>query len=259
MTKRTAKMAIDRLQGEYVKFAKNSDITARNDEVYYHNLLIAKVDDHGYTNRLIVSLQNFKTEPKLRQAKRDLVKAAVDVGYEIIFVPELDLGFGVEESHDCSESTIETILIEVAKHSEEDIKTAAIAYVENEDGTHKILGLAFNQKDTYEYDNSVIHAEQVLCNYIVDLELYGDEKLRYYSLLEPCEKCLKRMIANQACGIYYFVNHKAKWDTIGYLQLCNDIWNKTILQNYYETPIRYQGICGFKANKFMEKCKEKSK
>lgn len=256
MTKRTAKMAIERLCGDYVKFAKNSDIYANSEEIYYHNLLIAKTYNYGYKNRLFVSLQNFKTEPKLRKAKQDVVKAAVEVGYEIIFVPELDIGFGVNNEHDVTVSNLEKLLVEVAKYSEEDIKTAAVAYMENENGTRKILGLAFNQKDTYEYDNSVIHAEQVLCNYIVDLELYGDEKLRFYSLLEPCEKCLRRMIANQACGIYYFVNHKAKWDTPEYYQLCNDIWNKSILQNYYETPIKYTKLFRIYVDKFMNKEKK---
>lgn len=256
MTKRTAKLAIDRLNGEYVQFAKNSDIRADDSNIYYHNLLIAQTDKEAYGNRLLVSLQNFKTEPKLRKAKQDIVKAAVDTGYEIIFVPELDLGFGVDEAHDVSVGNLEKLLVEVAKYSEEDIKTAAVAYMENEDGTRKILGLAFNQKDTYEYDNTVIHAEQVLCNYIQDLQLYGDEKLRFYSLLEPCEKCLRRMVANQACGIYYFVNHKAKWDTPEYYQLCNDIWSKTILQNYYETPIKYTKLFRVYVDKFMNKEKK---
>lgn len=257
MSKKTAKLAIDKLCGNYVTFAKNADITASNEEIYYHRLLIAKVCNLGYTNRLLVSMQNFKSEPKLKQAKYDIVDSAVKAGYEILFVPELDLGFGIEEEHDCSISTLELQLIEIAKYSKEEVKTAAVVYLEKEDGTNKILGFAFNQKDIYDYnDNDVIHAEQVLCNYIQDCELYGDERLKFYSLLEPCEKCLKRMVANQACGIYYFVNHKAKWNTQDYYQLCNDIWNKTILQCYYETPIKYDKIYGNKAIKFMNKEKK---
>ena len=257
MSKKTAKMAIDRLQGEYIKFAKNSDIRANENEVYYHNLLFAKVYEGYTTNRLFVSLQNFRTEPKLRQAKKDLVKAAINAGYEIIFVPEIDMGFGVSNAHDCSRGTLEVFLIEIAKYCDENIKNAALVYMENEDETRKILGAAINQKDPYEYDDTIIHAEEVLCNYVIDLELYGHEKLRYYSLIEPCERCLKQMLNNQACGIYYFVKHDTILDTPEYYQLCNDIWNKSILQSYHETPIRYDRVYGIKADKFMNK--EKSK
>ena len=252
MTKRTARMVFDRARGDYTNFTKNSDLRLIDNKIYYHNLMIAELEEsYEGADNVIVGLKDFKSEPKLKQARKDIVNAAVEAGYEVIFVPEIDIGFGVSDIDDTSQDNIVKLLITVAKYSQEDIKTAVLVIVNG-----KILGIAFNQKDAYEYDD-VIHAEQVLCNYIDNHYMFRrDSYPEFYSLLEPCEKCLKRMIdIDNTLRIYYFVNHKAKWNTEEYYQLTNDIWAKRILQS--GAPIKYNKLTNIKADKFMNK--EKSK
>ena len=175
-------------------------------------------DECEFTQRIVLlTLQDFKSQRSWKTHRKQLAMAANKAGFPVVFVDQLDMGFGI--MYDIAEDTIPAQLIKVAKYSQdEDIKTACCVtlYYDNTDKPSKLY--SYNQLIDGEY----VHAEEVVLNYIESL---GIEKIRtIYSMLEPCYDCLQKTISFMPRYIIYFKNHKVKWDTWDYIQLSNDLF-----------------------------------
>ena len=175
-------------------------------------------DEYEFTQRIVLlTLQDFKSQHSWKTHRKQLAMAANKAGFPVVFVDQLDMGFGI--MYDIAEDTIPAQLIKVAKYSQdEDIKTACCVtlYYDNTDKPSKLY--SYNQLIDGEY----VHAEEVVLNYIESL---GIEKIRtIYSMLEPCYNCLQKTISFMPRYIIYFKNHKVKWDTCDYIQLSNDLF-----------------------------------
>ena len=175
-------------------------------------------DECEFTQRIVLlTLQDFKRQRSWKTHRKQLAMAANKAGFPVVFVDQLDMGFGI--MYDIAEDTIPAQLIKVAKYSQdEDIKTACCVtlYYDNTDKPGKLY--SYNQLIDGEY----VHAEEVVLNYIESL---GIDKIKtIHSMLEPCYNCLQKTISFMPQYIIYFKNHKVKWDTWDYIQLSNDLF-----------------------------------
>lgn len=168
-------------------------------------------------NFLVLFLDDYLPEEKQVQA---IIDGANVHGIKVIFntmVPEYIL-----------ESKLYMNLLDIAKYSQDDIKTAVVV------GSSRPLNLfrpelySFNQIITVDNKPIVLHAEDTLVEYVKLINMSNDIKKAWQMILEPCEYCLKGMMLVGATRIKYYDNHKAKWNTPSYLHLVNNIQNKII-------------------------------
>ena len=239
--------------GDYAH--KGDQIRLIDDEIYSKGTLIGKIEnleyyDGEYELFLVLSLQTFKSQKNWKTHQKQLAKAANETGVPVIIVPELDIGFGLEEkASDPEIITYQDVvkqLINVAKYSQDDVKTAVCAikpgfFVRKD----KVIAYTYNQY----IDGKWQHAEQILCKYLECAQQVYDGPIRYCSLLEPCEKCLSTMIEYSADQIEYGALHKDKWNTDKYIQLTNDIYTKDVRSNS-NRPIHYYKVNNKYVNKF---------
>ena len=188
-------------------------------------------DEYEFTQRIVLlTLQDFKRQSSWKTHRKQLAMAANKAGFPVVFVNQLDMGFGID--YDITEDTIPAQLVKIAKYSQdEDIKTACCVTLYYDDlGTDKPSKLySYNQLIDGEY----MHAEEVVLNYVESL---GIEKIRtIYSMLEPCYNCLAKTVDFKPQYIVYFQNHKVKWDTWNYIQLSNDLLNTSSKQRRIST------------------------
>lgn len=204
--------------------------------------------DGVYDELLVVTLQKFKSDKQWEISKKRLITFARKVfGIPTIFIPHLDVGFGeYKESYpNIRLHSLTETLIKVAKFSTDDIKTAVGAIRKDNEG-EEIVAYSFNQCIDGEYQ----HAEAILIKYcnMLNLIVYS-----FYSLLEPCDNCLQKMINVGAQCIEYSYCHKDKWNNDNYIQLVNDIQSHTLLNN--DKPIIYRKLISTQVNKFYNNLK----
>lgn len=214
----------------------NGVITSQNTIIGYFD---EREDKYGkYQNFLILTLQNFKSQPSWKTHKEQLAKAANEAGYKVIFVKTIDIFYGeIEEPKSdvykvipLSQSYKE--LLEVAKYSQdEDIKTACCGIL-LEDMEDVVIGYTYNQK----IDGEFIHAEDILCEYC---NLFNYKINKVVSLLEPCCDCLKKMIELGVEIIIFSQLHKNKWNTTEYIDYTSSIFSK-IEKSKSGKPIIYR-------------------
>lgn len=172
-----------------------------------------------YVDFLVLTAQDFKSQPSWRAHKRALAKAANNAGLLVVFVPQLDIGFGLgEQSYEDKEIyAVNKLLLRIAKYSTDpDIKTAAACFKQGD-----ILALSYNQfvNDTWH------HAEQVLVDYALTIDKNTCDLVDWQMLLEPCTNCLSSMIKVGAQSMIFSQKHKQKWDTDEYIDMTQDIFN----------------------------------
>lgn len=176
-------------------------------------------DEYEFTQRIVLlTIQDFKRR-LWKTHRKQLAMAANKAGFPVIFVNQLDMGFGID--YDITEDTIPAQLVKIAKYSQdEDIKTACCVTLYYDDLSTDKPGKLFSYNQLI--DGEYMHAEEVVLNYIESL---GIEKIRtIYSMLEPCYNCLAKTVDFKPQYIVYFQNHKVKWDTWNYIQLSNDLF-----------------------------------
>ena len=201
----------------------------------------------SFDNFLILTLQDFKSQPSWKNHKKQLALEANKQGFYVLFVPIIDIGFGINSKIMYLSTSLNSIandLLKVAKYSQdEDIKTACIGL----DYENRLYVYTYNQLIFGEME----HAEQVLVKYLRNLS----SSIIAYSLLEPCAKCIRAMRDAGAYAIWYSHPHKAKWNTYEYIQLTNDIWTKRYLA-MDGLPITYNILAHPKVYKFYNKEKK---
>ena len=240
--------------GNYYNFNKSDKLRLTEDNVISdQNTAMGKIvefwDDalDSYSQFLVLTMKNYKSQPTWKSHKLQLIRSAREHGLPVIFVPEIDIGFGVlDKTYDILSDNYKD-LIEVAKYSTDpDIKTSCLVC-----SGYKVVAYSFNQ----EIDGEMLHAEEVLMRYIRYLE-YKDEIDNKYgpytvlSLLEPCFDCLHKLIEQGATRIYFSQLHKDKWNTEDYIQLTNDIWANQLGLLY---PVKYDRLENSLVTKFYSK------
>ena len=228
-------------KGNTLKIDMTGLITSQNTPMGY--IVSEETPDGVYRDFLILSLQNYKSQKNWKTQKKQLAEAANKFGLMVIFVPFVDMFANCENnwkeyaktnSFGALYDLLFNNLIATAKHSQDDIKTACAAFINDE----------FNEYDTiYSYNQFIndefVHAEEVICQFC-KCKQYEVES--FLMLLEPCVDCLKHMIAIGGRLIQYAQFHKGKWTTPEFIEYTNDIFNKTILSN------RGRPICFAKIN-----------
>lgn len=214
-----------------------------------------------YKQYLILTLQDFKSQPSWSKHKKDLIVAAKKAGIIVIFVPELDMGFGLNKNKTICKNTpineFYTDLLKIAKYSTENIK-AASCLIKPGFGEYKdeVIAYTYNQTDN---DNIVQHAEDILIDYIKLFEKEPELEEGYgqfVSLIEPTESSLQEMIDIGASRIFFATPHSNKYNTSAYIQLVNDISNKSIT-SINNKPVKYERVQDTRVEKFYDKEKIK--
>lgn len=214
-----------------------------------------------YRQYLILTLQSFRSQPSWNKHKKDLIAAAKKAGLIVIFVPELDIGFGLTKNKGVYNSTpineFYSDLLKIAKYSTEDIK-AASCLIKPGFGEYKdeVVAYTYNQTD----NNGVLqHAEDILIDYISLFDNENELKEGYgefVSLIEPTEESLRGMINIGASRIFFASPHSRKYNTGEYIQLVNDILNRSIT-SIKNKPVKYERIKDSRVDKFYDKEKVK--
>lgn len=206
-------------------YGKKGDKIRLNDTCIQSNGVsiaeIVSLEDYEYYHDfLIVTMEHYKSKPNWESHKKQLVKEANKNDLPVLFVPTIDIGFGVSKDIFKYTDDIQLTknLIKVAKYSQDnDIKTACCAI---SDG--KIIAYSYNQY----LDGEWRHAEQILTDYISLLNINQEiplDNIKYVSMLEPCDKCLKAMLNTNAQHIEFCTLHKEKWNNDNYIYLTNEL------------------------------------
>lgn len=205
---------------DQIRMDKNYEITSRGTPI--GKIVDGEISEDWWATFLVLTLQDFKSQPNWRTHKKQLAQAANENGLYVVFVDQLDMGFGVRDTSGTKATEIEEVyktLTKIAKYSQDqDIQTAAMCF---KDGA--IFAATYNQF----VEGRMMHAEDVLCKYCLALdedETHTTEVLDWQMLLEPCSDCLNSMIQLGAQQIIYAENHKPKWNTDSYIQLTNDVF-----------------------------------
>lgn len=200
---------------DQIRIDKNYEIASRGTPI--GKIVDGEISEDWWATFLVLTLQDFKSQPNWRTHKRQLAQAANENGLYVVFVDQLDMGFGVRDTSGTKATETEEVyktLTKIAKYSQDqDLQTAAMCF---KDGN--IFAASYNQL----VEGRMMHAEDVLCKYCLALD--EDEMLDWQMLLEPCFDCLDSMIQLGAQQIIYAENHKPKWNTASYIQLTNDVF-----------------------------------
>lgn len=250
------------LSGSYFHYSKRCTLRISNEGLiisqYTPMGYITDLEDENgrYQSFMILTMQNFKSQPNWEKQKMQLAHAANKQDIMVLFVPMIDIFTGYENADEYSNKygsnetsssgnfydLIFKDLIKVAKYSQDqDLKTAAIAYIDNDYVLHQTL-LSYNQLLNGEFK----HAEEVLCQYCQSMRSLPN---CFITLLEPCIDCLKHMIDLGAEEIYFGQTHKAKWNTTEFIEYTNSIFNKSI-KSYRNRPIAFKKIVNKKVEAF---------
>lgn len=110
------------------------------------------------------------------------------------------------------------ILKRISKFAQDDVKTAVMVG-ELKTELDKVVSSLYAYNQTLPKYEKVLHAEQVLLEYLVNTK-YETKQNYWLTLLEPCYKCLRGMVDFKETKLIEWVRpHKEKWNTKDYLRL----------------------------------------
>lgn len=226
---------------------------------FFKEIFSLKTD--GCDTYLILSAENYKSNPNWKRHKKELASAANEAGILVIFVPQLDMFDSIGEplTEAVLLGEIEYLskkLIDIAKYSNcEKIKSASVIIDRGDiadNNLPQIVAYSYNQK----IFGDIIYAEDILQNYI----MYGEYSyIRWlfdytiYSLLEPNYHCLSRILQNGIYDIGYYQLHWKEWNTEYYIQLVNDIQTGDIRSLDNNQKISYAYCKSIKSEKWVDK------
>ena len=236
-------------KGDSLRINDNGVILDNGTPIAY---LESKYDVHEdiYQQYLVVTLQVFKSQQSWRSHLKNIAKYAMNnLGYRVIFVPEIDMGFGVNDA-ELSTFVHYNQMIKL----KEWFKQEPIAIVkEIINDNNEVIGnktyYSFNQV----LNDKVVYGATILSTYLSD-DLYTDT-YKIVSLLELDEYSSVHLLEYGTISSFtYAIANDNK--SPGRLQLVNDILSKRI-RNQYNKPIQYKCIKNTRVTKLYDK--EKSK
>lgn len=203
----------------YIMLWPNADILMHNNLTV--GIIISNEEVSKYeflvllTDRLDLSLED----------SIKIAQSANRLGRKVVLVPSLESRRQPEFLPSILQSHL---LKEYAKHSQDDVKTAVLAGRGNfeslVDYDYAAIAYSYNQILTTPDSASteVHHAEAILAEFLKVIN-FQENHLWWLMLLEPCQHCLKDMVASNSDVISYYNDHKAKWNTPEYLALKNEL------------------------------------
>lgn len=252
-----AEKIIAKYLGEYVSLSKkdtirfsidcdnNFMICDYNTPMGYIKEMYIEQEDI-YRTFLVLTMENYKSQPSWKLHKRALAKAANAQGIYVIFVNQLDIGFGIDPP---SKSTTVDVyydkLLELYKLSP--LKTNTCLMFLEDDTTTDIF---------YAFDQ-VIDDEDLTALDILNMWFNSIQGIKCSLILSLKEsnvhdlKIAMNMSDNIAYG-HLSINYK---ECDEYIELTNDIFNHKYTCN--DRPVKYNYIGYNKIDKYLEK--EKSK
>ena len=204
-----------------IRLTRDYEITDRGTII--GKIVDGQVSEDWWLTFLVLTMQDFKSQPNWKKHKLQLARAANENGLYVIFVDQLDNGFGVRKTANTKVTEMNEVykqLIKLAKYSQdEDLQTAAMCFKEGE-----VFAASYNQRIL----GHMYHAEDVVVKYCLaaeENEMHSvTDILDWQMLLEPCDHCLTEMLELGAQQITYAESHKKKWNTDLYIQMTNDIF-----------------------------------
>ena len=201
-----------------------------------------------YRQYLIVTLQVFKSQQSWRNHLRNIAKYAMNnLGYRVIFVPEIDMGFGVND-YELSTFTHYNQMLKLKEWFKQEPITIIKELIND---NNEVIGnrtyYTFNQV----LNNEMVYGAEILSGYLSDLH---EDEYKVFSLLELDKYSLVHLLELQAVSFTYAIaSDNVLADR---LQLVNDILSKRI-RSQYNKPIQYKCIKNTRVTKLYDK--EKSK
>lgn len=186
---------------------------------------------------MVLTLQDFILPTPLA---RTLAHTANREGLKVVFVPAVDIGFGRPATPLLNGKKHKQILQRVAKCATDDVQTAALMG----QGDH-ITRPTLWKATAYSYNQFVggyekpFHAEATLAEFAGVAEIDPEDREAWFMDLEPCQDCLRDMVAQGARSIKFMTAHKAKWNTQEYLDLCDQI-QMGVLRTPDNGRVRYE-------------------
>jgi|LGOV01.1.fsa_nt_gb deoxycytidylate deaminase len=206
---------------------------------YNSNVVGHMIDDYENMEHMVIVL-TLQSSMLPERVRKSLVEAANGNQFKVVFVPLMDIGFGLPEPKYISIKKAYSILKKVAKYSQDDIKTAALVGRGNHAFRPTTLSpIAYTCNQLLDGYADKFHAEQTLVEYVKSVELIEVERETWLMDLEPCEKCLKSIIHNGGGRNIRFVTpHKPKWNTAEYYECCDII--QIGASNLYGKKVNYK-------------------
>ena len=194
---------------------------------------------------LVLTIRNYKSQPNWKSHKKQLIREAREQCLPVIFVPDIDIGFGIEP-YKINMLTDEYFnLLDILKFNTHERISAAALIIDDE-----VIAYTFGQVVDEEY----MSAEDILCKYIriVDEEL--DNEYTILSWTQPDGKTTMNMVKHNVIKMYYANILEAPSGND--IQVVNDIMSKYILSLNKCKPIKYGRLISQRVIKYLEKKKE---
>lgn len=128
--------------------------------------IVSNYTDDFYEDFMLISARNYKRDPSSQRRKQSLVQEAMKDGFFVIFVPELDIGFGLTEKKYNQEKVIDLLLKMRPMH----YQTIDGVCIYSED---QVIGYTFAQRG--------YSAAEIMCYYLEAIE--NDVDPSYCSIL----------------------------------------------------------------------------
>lgn len=241
-----------------LRINQEGKITSQNTPMGY--IVSQPGADEVYREFLVLTMQNYKSQPNWERQKKQLAHAANNMGMTVIFkwldifAEQIEVTDNKYLSSGNYHDQCYKDLITVAKYSQDpDVKTAAMCRTNEKIFDGKILEDVLLYSYNQEINGQFVHAEKALCDY---LSTIGEKSLSFVTMLEPCKNCLESMIDNGAEIIDFAHLHKEKWNTPEFIDYTNSIFNKTI-RSERNRAIDYKRVQNKKVESFYDRSKKK--
>lgn len=184
------------------------------------------VDD--YSNYILLTMQDFKSQRTWKTHRLQIAKSAINRGLPVIYVPEIDIGFGINvlSSYDNNLNDLYDKLLSLAIQHKTDQIGAIIKY--NAD-VMNIWAAPEQELEYKDVDKPIDILKHILTP--------DESDLTYVSLVEPTTREINALIDVGVRRIYFAI--PLKDTTLYHIDLVNSILNRSRKDNQ-GLPIKYR-------------------
>lgn len=212
-----------------------------------YNTPIGKLVDDAYDELsdryiqfVILTMQQFKGQKTWKSHKLQIAKSANKFGFPVIYVPQIDMGFGVNEvmTYNNLDGIYNDLLTLANQH-----KTDKVAVLIKYDGDLETLMYATEQ----DFGANEIASPVEVFKYNLSV---NESNLTYISLIEPSANEINELVELGVSRIYFGIPLEKP------LSYHIDIVNSILVKNTRDTnglPIKYHRMRNIKVNKWYER------
>lgn len=187
-----------------------------------------------YPTFIILTMQDFKSQRTWQSHKLQITKSANDRGLPVIYVPEIDMGFGINKIDTCDLMITMENLLRIAKlHN-----TVTAGALLLNDMVYYTIGQHIDYEEYKPVD---------IFKYVIEPDM---SDLAYLSIVEPNTREIMALRDIGVRHIYFVIPLKNL--TQYHIELTNDIFNKTLTDSN-GLPIVYKRIHDLKIEKWYKK------